>query len=56
MKKVVSVKPIEGKKVEVVFSDGICGIFDVAPYISSDISNDLKTRIILSKSVCFSMV
>jgi len=36
MKKVISVKPIEGKKVEIVFSDGVCGVFDVTPYIRSD--------------------
>lgn len=35
MKKVISVKPLEGKKVEVVFSDGVCGIFDVTSYIRS---------------------
>ena len=32
MKKVISVKPAEDKKVAVVFSDGLSGVFDVAPY------------------------
>ena len=36
MKKIISVSPLEEKKVAVVFSDGISGIFDVAPYIRSD--------------------
>jgi hypothetical protein len=36
MKKIISVSPLEGKKVAVVFSDGISGIFDVAPYIRSE--------------------
>jgi len=36
MKKVISVKPIEDKKVAVVFSDGLSGVFDVKPYITSD--------------------
>jgi hypothetical protein len=42
MKKVISVKPIEGKKVEIVFSDGVCGIFDVTPYIRSDFFKRLE--------------
>lgn len=32
MKEIISVSPLEGKKVAVVFSDGISGIFDVTPY------------------------
>lgn len=36
MNKVVSVKPLDGKIVAVVLSDGRSGIFDVAPYIKSD--------------------
>ena len=36
MKKIISVSPLEGRKVAVVFSDGISGIFDVAPYIRSE--------------------
>ena len=42
MKKVVSVKPIEGKKVEIVFSDGVSGVFDVTPYIKSDFFKRLE--------------
>lgn len=42
MKKVISVTPLEGKKVSVVFSDGISGIFDVAPYIRSDFFKQLE--------------
>jgi hypothetical protein len=42
MKKVISVKPIEGKKVEIVFSDGVCGVFDVTPYIRSDFFKRLE--------------
>ena len=42
MKKVTSVKPLEGKKVEIVFSDGVCGIFDVTPYIRSDFFKRLE--------------
>lgn len=44
MKKVISVKPLEGKKVEVVFSDGICGVFDVTPYIRSDFFKRLEDK------------
>lgn len=36
MDKVISVSPLEDKKVAVVFADGKSGIFDVAPYIKSD--------------------
>lgn len=36
MKKIIQVSPLEGKKVSVVFSDGMSGVFDVAPYIRSD--------------------
>ena len=42
MKKIISVSPLEGKKVAVVFSDGISGIFDVAPYIRSDFFKRLE--------------
>jgi hypothetical protein len=44
MKKVISVKPIEGKKVEIVFSDGVCGVFDVSPYIRSDFFKRLEDK------------
>ena len=36
MKKVTRVEPLEGKKLFVVFSDGMSGVFDVAPYIVSE--------------------
>lgn len=36
MKKVMQVTPLEDKKLFIVFSDGISGTFDVAPYIRSD--------------------
>ena len=42
MKKVISVRPLEDKKVAVVFSDGMSGVFDVAPYIQSDFFKRLK--------------
>jgi len=42
MKKIISVSPLEGKKVAVVFSDGISGIFDVAPYIQSEFFKRLE--------------
>lgn len=42
MKKVSSVKPLEGKKVAVVFSDGMSGVFDVTPYIRSDFFKRLE--------------
>jgi len=42
MKKVISVKPLEGKKVAVVFSDGASGVFDVAPYMRSDFFKRLE--------------
>lgn len=41
MKKVIQVAPLEGKKVSVVFSDGMSGVFDVAPYIRSEFFNRL---------------
>jgi hypothetical protein len=42
MKKVISVKPLEGKKINVVFSDGLSGVFDVSPYIKSDFFKRLE--------------
>lgn len=42
MKKIISVTPLEGKKVNVVFSDGLTGIFDVGPYIRSDFFKRLE--------------
>jgi len=36
MNKVVSVEPLDGKKVAVVFADGKSGVFDVAPYIKTE--------------------
>lgn len=42
MKRIISVKPLEMKKVEVVFSDGVIGVFDVAPYIRSDFFKRLE--------------
>lgn len=42
MNKVIQVAPLEGKKVSVVFSDGMSGTFDVAPYIRSDFFKRLK--------------
>lgn len=42
MKKVMSVRPLAGKKVEVVFSDGVSGIFDVSPYIRSEFFKRLE--------------
>lgn len=42
MKKIVQVTPHEGKKVSVVFSDGMSGIFDVSPYIRSDFFKSLQ--------------
>jgi hypothetical protein len=42
MKKIISVSPLEGKKVAVVFSDGTSGIFDVAPYIRSEFFKQLE--------------
>ena len=42
MKKIISVSPLEEKKVAVVFSDGISGIFDVAPYIRSEFFKRLE--------------
>lgn len=44
MKKVISVKALEGKKVEVVFSDGVCGVFDVTPYIRSNFFKRLEDK------------
>ena len=42
MKKVISVRPLEEKKVAVVFSDGVSGVFDVGPYIKSDFFKRLE--------------
>ena len=42
MKKVISVKPLEGKKINVVFSDGLSGVFDVSPYLKSDFFKRLE--------------
>lgn len=42
MKKIIRVSPLEEKKVAVVFSDGISGIFDVAPYIKSEFFKRLE--------------
>jgi hypothetical protein len=42
MKKVTSVKPLDGKKVAIVFSDGVSGIFDVSPYIRSEFFKRLE--------------
>lgn len=42
MNKIVSVTPLEDKKVTVVFSDGVTGIFDVAPYIRGDFFKRLE--------------
>jgi hypothetical protein len=42
MKKIISVSPLEEKKVAVVFADGISGIFDVAPYIRSEFFKRLE--------------
>ncbi len=45
MNKVISVNPLEDKKVAVVFSDGKSGVFDVAPYIKSDFFKHLDDDI-----------
>lgn len=42
IKKIISVTPLEGKKVAVVFSDGISGIFGVSPYIRSEFFKRLE--------------
>lgn len=42
MNRIVSVTPLEDKKVTVVFSDGVTGIFDVAPYIRGDFFKRLE--------------
>lgn len=42
MDKVISVSPLENKKVAVVFADGKSGTFDVAPYIRSDFFKSLN--------------
>ena len=42
MKRITSVKPLEGKKLAVVFSDGVSGVFDVSPYIRSDFFKRLE--------------
>ena len=36
MNKIISVNPLDDKKIAVVFADGKSGVFDVAPYIKSD--------------------
>ncbi len=42
MNKVISVKPLEDKKVAVVLADGKSGVFDVAPYIKSSFFQHLN--------------
>ena len=42
MKRVINVQPLAGKKVAVEFSDGMVGVFDVAPYIRSDFFRRLE--------------
>ena len=42
MKKVTSVRPLDGKKLAVVFSDGVSGVFDVSPYIRSEFFKRLE--------------
>lgn len=42
MNKVISVKPLEDKKVAVILADGTSGVFDVAPYIRSDFFKHLN--------------
>lgn len=42
MKKVISVTPLKDKKVQVTFSDGLSGIFDVAPYIRGEFFKRLE--------------
>lgn len=42
MKKIINVTPLEDKKISVVFSDGISGVFDVSPYIRSDFFKQLE--------------
>lgn len=42
MNKIISVCPMEDKKVAVIFSDCKSGIFDVAPYIKSDFFDHLN--------------
>ena len=42
MKKVISVTPLEDKKLSVEFSDGVSGIFNVRPYIKSDFFKRLE--------------
>jgi hypothetical protein len=45
MKKIIRVKPLEGKKIEVEFADGATGIFDVSPYIRSDFFKRLDDEV-----------
>lgn len=42
MNKIISVDPLENKKVAVVFADGKSGVFDVSPYIKSDFFKQLN--------------
>ena len=42
MKKIVSVNPLVRKKVSVVFSDGITGVFDVTPYTRGEFFKRLE--------------
>jgi hypothetical protein len=42
MQKVISVKPLKGKKITVVFSNGLSGVFDVSPYLKSDFFKRLE--------------
>ena len=42
MNKVTSVKPLEGKRLSVTFSDGTTGMFDVTPYMRSDFFKRLE--------------
>jgi len=36
MNKVIRVTPLDDKKLAITFADGLCGVFDVNPYIRSD--------------------
>ena len=42
MKKVISVTPLEDKRLSVAFADGVTGIFDVRPYIKTDFFKRLE--------------
>lgn len=44
MKKVINATPLEDKKIHVVFSDGVSGIFDMTPYIRSDFFSSLENE------------